>query len=118
MIRNLTVKRYRSLADVTLPFGTVRLLIGPNAAGKSNLIDALRLLAEAVRSDMETDVTRRGGLRGVVFLGAKEQTFAIGLEYFVPDPVHPIAGRTCRISSRSPKGKDALGSPARNSGST
>jgi predicted ATPase len=89
MIRNLTVKRYRSLADVTLAFGTVRLLIGPNAAGKSNLIDALRLLAEAVRSDMETAATRRGGLRGVVFLGAKEQSFAVGLEYFVPDPSAP-----------------------------
>jgi predicted ATPase len=89
MIRNLTVKRYRTLADVTLSFGPVRLLIGPNAAGKSNLIDALRLLAEAVRADMETGVTRRGGLRGVVFLGAKEQNFAIGLEYFVPDPSAP-----------------------------
>lgn len=89
MIQNLTVKRYRSLADVRLRFGTVRLLIGPNAAGKSNLIDALRLLAEAVRSDMETAVTRRGGLKGIVFLGAKELTFEIGLEYFVPDPTAP-----------------------------
>lgn len=89
MIRKLAVKRYRSLADLTLPFGTVRLLIGPNAAGKSNLIDALRLLAEAVRSDMETAVTRRGGLRGVVFLGANEQSFEISLEYFVPDPAAP-----------------------------
>lgn len=89
MIRYVTVKRYRSLADISLRFGTVRLMIGPNGAGKSNLIDALRLLAEAVRSDMETAVTRRGGLRGVVFLGAKEQAFEVGLEYFVPDPTAP-----------------------------
>jgi len=89
MIRFLTVRGYRSLAEVSLRFGTVRLLIGPNAAGKSNLIDALRLLAESVRADMETAVTRRGGLRSVVFLGAKEQTFEIGLEYFVPDPAAP-----------------------------
>lgn len=89
MIRYLTVRGYRSLAEVSLRFGTVRLLIGPNAAGKSNLIDALRLLAESVRADMETAVTRRGGLRSVVFLGAKEQRFEIGLEYFVPDPAAP-----------------------------
>lgn len=89
MIRYLTVRGYRSLAEVSLRFGTVRLLIGPNAAGKSNLIDALRLLAESVRADMETAVTRRGGLRSVVFLGAKEQTFEVGLEYFVPDPAAP-----------------------------
>ncbi|MBI2369124.1 MAG: AAA family ATPase [Deltaproteobacteria bacterium] len=67
----------------------MRLLIGPNAAGKSNLIDALRLLHEAVDSDMETAVTRRGGLKGVVFLGANEQSFDIALEYFVPDPTAP-----------------------------
>lgn len=89
MIRNLKVKRYRTLANLTLPFGTVRLLIGPNAAGKSNLIDALRLLAEAVRSDMETAVTRRGGLKSVVFLGPDGQSFEISLEYFVPDPAAP-----------------------------
>jgi predicted ATPase len=89
MIRFLMVNRYRTLAEVFLRFGTVRLLIGPNAAGKSNLIDVLRLLAESVRSDMETAVTRRGGLNGVVFLGAKEKTFEIWLEYFVPDPTAP-----------------------------
>lgn len=89
MIRNLRVKRYRSLADVTLRFGTVRLLIGPNAAGKSNLIDVLRLLAEAVRSDMETAVTRRGGLKGLVFLAAEELSFESELEYYVPDPAAP-----------------------------
>lgn len=89
MIKNLMVKRYRSLANVTFRFGTVRLLIGPNAAGKSNLIDALRLLAEAVRSDMETAVTRRGGLKSIVFLGSSEQTFEVALEYFVPDPTAP-----------------------------
>ncbi len=86
MIQYLEVKRYRSLADINLRFGTVRLLVGPNAAGKSNLIDALRLLAEAVRADMETAVTRRGGLKSVVFLGSDEPTFEIALEYFVPDP--------------------------------
>jgi predicted ATPase len=89
MIRKLEVKRYRSLRDISLRFGTVRLLIGPNAAGKSNVIDSLRLLAEAVRSDMETAVTRRGGLKGVVFLSSEEPTFEIGLEYFVPDPAAP-----------------------------
>jgi predicted ATPase len=89
MIRNLRVRRYRSLAAVDLRFRALRLLIGPNAAGKSNVIDALRLLAEAVRADMETAVTRRGGLKGVVFLGADEPTFEISLEYFVPDPTAP-----------------------------
>jgi predicted ATPase len=89
MIQTLGIKRYRSLANVSLRFRRIHLLIGPNAAGKSNFIDALRLLAEAVRADMETAVTRRGGLKAAVFLGAAEPTFEIALEYFVPDPSAP-----------------------------
>jgi predicted ATPase len=91
MIRKVEIRRYRSLEDVSLPIGNIRILIGPNAAGKSNLIDALRLLAEAVRSDMETAVTRRGGLKGVVFFGSDRQRFQITLEYFVPDPSAPTS---------------------------
>jgi predicted ATPase len=89
VIRELEVRRYRSLAEVNLRFRALRLLIGPNAAGKSNVIDALRLLAEAVRADMETAVTRRGGLKSVVFLGSEKLVFEIALEYFVPDPTAP-----------------------------
>ena len=89
MIRRFEVQRYRSLLEIGLRFNTIQLLIGRNASGKSNVIDSLRLLAEAVRSDMETAVTRRGGLKGVVFLGAPERSFQIALEYFVPDPTAP-----------------------------
>lgn len=67
----------------------VRILIGPNAAGKSNLIHALRLLSEAVKSDMETAVSRRGGMNTVTFLGSQEKWFELHLEYFVPDPAAP-----------------------------
>jgi predicted ATPase len=110
MIRSLSVKRYRSLADLTLSFGALRVLIGPNAAGKSNLIDALRLLAEAVRADMETAVTRRGGLDKVVFLGATESSFEISLDYFVPDPTAPSSrsDMTYRVRVASRAGRPGV----------
>jgi predicted ATPase len=89
VIRKVTYQRYKSLESVELEPGHLTVLIGPNAAGKSNVIDGLRLLAEGVRSDMETAVSRRGGIRNLVFRGSPELSFAIELDYFVPDPTAP-----------------------------
>lgn len=93
MIRALEIQRYRSIEHANLALGPVRILIGANAAGKSNVLDALRLLAEAVRDDMETAVTRRGNLDTVVFLcaGPEKRTFEIAIDYFVPDPNAPFS---------------------------
>lgn len=89
MIRQIQVIGYRSLENIILKMRSVRILIRPNAAGKSNIIDVLRLLSQAVRSDMETAVTGRGGLSTVAFLGAAEKTFEIAIDYYVPDPAAP-----------------------------
>lgn len=89
MIRSVGVFGYKSLNRVMFVMGSVRILIGPNAAGKSNLIDALRLLSEAVKSDMETAVSRRGGMNTVTFLSSQEKSFRLILDYYVPDPAAP-----------------------------
>jgi len=50
MIRRVRVDGYKSLRDVDLPLQPLTVIIGPNAAGKSNLFDALRLLSRIVTS--------------------------------------------------------------------
>ena len=45
MLRRVHVKGYKSLVDVELSLEPLTLLMGANAAGKSNLLDALQLLA-------------------------------------------------------------------------
>ncbi len=50
MIRHLRVKGYKSLVDVGVELAPLTLLFGPNAAGKSNLLDAVDLLARMVTS--------------------------------------------------------------------
>lgn len=89
MIKRISFKGFKSLADCNLEPGPVTLLIGQNAAGKSNVVDGLRILAEAVTGDMETAVSRRGGIEAVVFRVTRPDRFAIGLDYFVPDPSAP-----------------------------
>jgi predicted ATPase len=50
MIRRVSIDGYKSLRDVNLEPDRLTVVFGPNAAGKSNLFDALRLLGNSVTS--------------------------------------------------------------------
>lgn len=45
MLKSLTVRGFKSLNDVTVEFPRMAVLFGPNAAGKSNLLDAIQALS-------------------------------------------------------------------------
>jgi predicted ATPase len=45
MLRRLAVKNFKSLLDVTVEFPRLAVLFGPNAAGKSNLLEAVQTLS-------------------------------------------------------------------------
>jgi predicted ATPase len=44
MIRQITIKNFKSFRDMTLKLGPLNIFIGTNASGKSNFFDALRVL--------------------------------------------------------------------------
>src|SRR5258708_31772576 len=50
MIRRIHIQRYKSLRNVEVPLQPLSVLFGPNAAGKSNFIDALQLLSRIAGS--------------------------------------------------------------------
>ena len=50
MIRRIHIQRYKSLRDVDVTLKPLSVLFGPNAAGKSNFIDALQLLSRIAGS--------------------------------------------------------------------
>jgi predicted ATPase len=50
MIKRIHIQRYKSLLDVDVPLKPLSVLFGPNAAGKSNFIDALQLLSRIAGS--------------------------------------------------------------------
>lgn len=62
MIRRVFVDGYKSLRNVDLKLDRLTVVVGPNAAGKSNLFDALRLLSRIVtrRSLAEAFEEHRG----------------------------------------------------------
>lgn len=46
MLKRIHVKGYKSLVDVEVELPSLAVLMGPNAAGKSNFLDALQLLSK------------------------------------------------------------------------
>jgi predicted ATPase len=50
MLKRIKVQGYKSLADVEVRLQPLSVLFGPNAAGKSNFLDALQLLSRMVAS--------------------------------------------------------------------
>jgi len=45
MIKELTLENFRCFSDHTVPFKRTSIVIGRNNAGKSTLVEALRLVA-------------------------------------------------------------------------
>ena len=65
MLRRLTLKRFRSLRSATVEFDNPTFLVGQNGAGKSNIVDALSLLADAMVAPFAAVMDARGGIGAV-----------------------------------------------------
>ncbi|MDG4603319.1 MAG: AAA family ATPase [Defluviicoccus sp.] len=50
MLKRIRIKGYKSLSDVEVSLSALAVLFGPNAAGKSNFLDALQLLSKLATS--------------------------------------------------------------------
>ena len=64
-IAKVWAKNFRSIESAELELGPLTVLVGPNASGKSNLIDILGFLGDAARLGLETAITRRGGIDSI-----------------------------------------------------
>ncbi|MCE5215414.1 AAA family ATPase [bacterium] len=62
MIQRVQIRNYRSLAEVDVNLGPVTVLAGRNGSGKSNFVDALRFLSDAVNLGLEAAVMKRKGI--------------------------------------------------------
>jgi predicted ATPase len=100
MLKQLHLQNFKNFRDETLELGPLTLLVGANASGKSNVLDALRLLqglalemsvADAVRGRWEGGRPVwpgiRGGLGDLLYRGASElglrSTWSLGGEEIV-----------------------------------
>src|SRR6266567_9471299 len=77
-IKSLHLKKLLSFNDTSVELGPLNVLIGPNAVGKSNLIEVIGLL-QALPASVATPILRGGGVRQWLWLGDR-----------VPSPIASI----------------------------
>ena len=85
-ITKVWAKNFRSIEYAELELGPLTVLVGPNASGKSNLLDILRFLADAARDGLEATVTRHGGIDYICRRSSPKKVFGpeIGFLYEFP----------------------------------
>lgn len=63
MIKQFTVRTFKTLDDVTVDLGTVNVFIGANGSGKSNLLEAVGILSAAADGKVDDQTLLARGVR-------------------------------------------------------
>ncbi|MFF0228008.1 AAA family ATPase [Streptomyces sp. NPDC004629] len=96
-ITRVQVDNYKSIAHCDVTLGRFTVLLGLNAAGKSNFLDALRFVRDALVNGPAEAVAARGGWEEVLRRVPEPATSCtIGLEFHLPTTTHdtkPWVGR-------------------------
>lgn len=74
IISHIILKNWRNFRSVDIPLGRRVFLVGPNASGKSNFLDALRFLRDIAKPDgggLQKAVSDRGGISKIRCLAAR-----------------------------------------------
>src|SRR5437762_2455388 len=71
LIKELQVAGYRSVRDVRLRLKNLNVLSGPNGCGKSNLYNAVFLLAKAASGGFARSIAEEGGMASVFWAGPR-----------------------------------------------
>ena len=80
LITRLRAVNFRSLADVEVELAPLTVFVGPNASGKSNILDTLRFIRDAVGSGLQQAIDRRGGMSAIRRWSQKGRPYDVTLE--------------------------------------
>ena len=62
MITRVVLRNYKSIAACDVELRPLTVVVGPNRAGKSNFLDALRFTAQGLRFSLDHALRERGGI--------------------------------------------------------
>ncbi len=86
-VTRVRIENYRSIAHCDVALGPFTVLLGLNAAGKSNFLDALRFVRDALTRGLVEAVVARGGLHDVLRrVPEPTKSCTIALEFHIPAP--------------------------------
>jgi len=72
-LRQLAVRHYRSVRQITLPVERLSVFLGANGAGKTNLYRALELVQGAAAGTLAADLAAEGGLASAFWAGTRKR---------------------------------------------
>ena len=64
-LRRVGVRNYKSIESCDVALGALTVLVGRNGSGKSNFLDALRFVSDALRKSLDIAISDRGGVNEV-----------------------------------------------------
>jgi predicted ATPase len=81
-LKRVVLKNYKSIAKCEVKLGPLNYLIGANGAGKSNFLDALRLVTDSLNKSLDHALKERGGVNEVRRRSSGHPThFSVQLEF-------------------------------------
>ncbi len=84
-ITRVQLSNYKSIRECSVDLDSLAFLIGQNGAGKSNFLDALRFVTDALTNTLEHALRERGGINEVRRRSAGHPThFGIRLDWKLP----------------------------------
>ncbi len=91
MIKRMRIQNFFSLKDLTLDLGLRNVLVGPNMAGKSNIIRALKFLTLISTTGLAEAITKSGGFSEILWKGTDEGKISLSLtgEFLFPNEENP-----------------------------
>lgn len=81
---------YKSIAKCDVALRPLTVVVGRNGSGKSNFLDSLHFLTDALRTSLEYAIRRRGGIREITYRG--KTRVSISVTFSIDD------GRECVYS--------------------
>jgi predicted ATPase len=84
-LTRVLLENYKSIARCDVSLSPLTFLVGPNGSGKSNFLDALRFVADALRTALDRTIRDRGGIKEVRRRSSIHPThFGVRLEFALP----------------------------------
>ena len=85
-LRRFAVRNYKSIARCDVALRPLTVIVGRNGAGKSNFLDALHFIADALRTSLDYAVRSRGGMENLRHRGsALSSPLGFKLEFVVAE---------------------------------
>lgn len=121
-IRKITIRNYKSIAACRVDLHSLMFLVGQNGSGKSNFLNAIRFVSDALRTSLALALRERGTIKEVRRRsGGHPNHFSIRLDFQLPSGelghfsfrvgARPAGGfqvqnEECRIHSTNPLEED------------